>query len=85
LSDNLVIQSLFTSGDDVIGVGTVLKAHSNPVGVLFELDRAGTPVRQVRFGSDVHVLSASRADSGRVDVLVQTPDSPWVRLVQLAP
>jgi hypothetical protein len=85
LGDNLTIASLFAGGNHVIAVGTLLEPNSSGTGVLLELDQDGTPVRQLRFGRNLSVLSASRTDSGRVDVLVRLPASSESRLVQLAP
>ncbi|HYQ03383.1 MAG TPA: hypothetical protein VER96_32130 [Polyangiaceae bacterium] len=83
LREDLRVASLFTRSENVIVVGTL--NEENGTAVLFELDRTGAPIRQLRFASNVSVLSASRADNGRIDVLLRSSSYPSESaLVELA-
>jgi hypothetical protein len=87
LLNDLAPASLITSGEHLIVVGNLVDPNSFGTALLFELDQSGKPIRQLVFGTNLSVLSASRADSGRIDALARSGllSSNTTLLVQIAP
>jgi len=85
--NDLAPAALLTNDEHLIVVGNLLEPSSFGAALLFELDQGGKPVRQLLFGTNLGVLSASRADNGRIDVLSRSGllSSNQTLLVQIAP
>jgi len=70
--DDLKVAALIANGEHVIAVGTIVEPGYTGLGLLFELDQTGALVRQILFATNVTILSASLADTGRVDVILRS-------------